>query len=138
MATRLAVQMAPLMAGAIYKGLISGTADLLQPLTDPAHAHAILSYVRDSYFRFNGRAFWRPPVGVVLVGDASDIGGGAFTATGELSTPILISFTPEQIAACATHEFHSTAREIYVACQAIRCLVERLGPQLRKKNAFAT
>ncbi len=111
MATRLAVQIAPLMAGSIYKGIISGQDDLLAPLVNPETAVLILSHIRDTYFKYNGRAFWRPPTGVVLVGDASDIGGGAFVATGELETPFLLSFTPAQIQACQSHEFHSTSRE---------------------------
>ena len=45
MATRLAVQIARLMVGSIYKGLISGQDDLLAPLTNPDTAVLILSLI---------------------------------------------------------------------------------------------
>lgn len=95
MANRLPVQIASLMAGSIYKkGLISGQANLLAPLTDPKAAALVLSHICATYFKYNGRFFWLPPAGVVLVGDASDICLGAFVPNWELDTPFLLSFTP--------------------------------------------
>ena len=130
MATRLAVPLAPLLSRHIYI-LMCGNKSLQDIVPDPTLALHVLQYLKDTYAKYNGCAFWKPPGGVVFAGDAGEYGAGGFTVTGEVSAPFVFSFTPEQLQAVATHEFHSTAREIYCVMLSVLALVDTIPDQLR-------
>ena len=130
MATRLAVPLAPLLSRHIYL-LMRNNQSLQSIVPDPDLALHVLRYLHDTYARYNGKAFWKPPGGIVFAGDAGEYGAGGFTVTGEVARPFVFSFTPEQLQAVATHEFHSTAREIYCVMLSVMALIETIPDQLR-------
>ena len=130
MATRLAVPLAPLLSRHIYL-LMRNNQPLRDIVPSPDLALPVLRYLRDTYAKYNGCAFWKPPGGVVFAGDAGEFGAGGFTVTGEVAQPFVFSFSPEQLAAVATHEFHSTAREIYCVMLSVTALVAEIPDQLR-------
>ena len=130
MATRLAVPLAPLLSRHIYL-LMSGNKCLADIVPDPSLALPVLQYLKDTYAKYNGHAFWKPPGGVVFAGDAGEFGAGGFAVTGEVQRPFVFSFTLEQLEAVKTHEFHSTAREVYCIMLSVLSLVETIPDQLR-------
>ena len=67
----------------------------------------------------------------MFAGDAGEYGAGGFTVTGEVARRFVFSFTPEQLQAVATHEFHSTAREIYCVMLSVIALIENIPDQLQ-------
>ena len=123
MSTVLANPLAPLLCADLFESL--RTDDWDAPLADTQDIHTRLTFLAEQLQAHNGAAFWQRPGGMVFAGDAGEAGAGGFTVTGELPHPIQISYTPEQQAAIASHEYHSTAREVDMVLCAVTVLLER-------------
>lgn len=93
-----------------------------------------LEYLRVAVPKYNGTNFWKASSGMVFCGDAGDYGAGGSMLTGEITGPVLISYTPEQLEAVRTHHFHSTAREIFMVWVAVQVIMPLVGNRLRRRK----
>ena len=123
-AARLAVHVAPLLCWELFQEVSrrAKANDLTPPPLSEALAGA-LQFAATALRKYNGSRFWKRLGGLVFAGDAGEMGAGGFDVEGNLPAPMQISYTEEQTKQIATHEFHSTAREILNVLHAYRCLL---------------
>jgi hypothetical protein len=125
-AARPALHMSLLFCRALFHAISEQASwDSLFPCT--AAIRETLQYWLDHLESSNGAKSWRPlrRSRLVIAGDASKLGFGAWTPHAEWPADMAISFTPEQMAAVATHAFSSTARELECLYLSIRVALEQ-------------
>ena len=123
--TRLAIPVAPLLCWELHKG-VAARGDGGRVLKDVASVKAALRFMRDHLDEWNGACFWKKQGGLVFSGDAGEMGSGGVSLTGDLEKPIQVSYTADQLRRLATHEFHSTIREVLNVLSTIQCLVQQI------------
>ena len=112
-AARPALHMSLLFCRELFRAISEQiTWDSLFPYTTAVRE--TLQFWLDNLESSYGAKSWTPQhrSRLVIAGDASKLGFGAWTPNAEWPADLAISFTPEQIAAVATHTFSSTAREL--------------------------
>ena len=130
-AARLAVRLAPMLCWSLHKEAPALVADI-QAGDSRAEEYLrdILSFVRAHLEECNGSAFWQQPTGMVVAGDAGEMGSGSFLVwPAGLGVPAMqTSFTSEEMRQIESHEYHSTRREVDNILATLRWIVQ--SPQL--------
>lgn len=114
-AARLAIRLAPMLCWSLHKEAPALVAEIQAGgVGAEEHLRGILSFIRAHLEQCNGSAFWQQPTGMVVAGDAGEMGSGSFLVwPADLGVPAMqTSFTAEQMSQIESHEYFSTRREV--------------------------
>lgn len=125
-----AIRLAKLYCRVLYNCMKGAISDWDKEFTSPEELLLTMSWVAQQLPGWNGLS-WKKSTEVLLVaGDYSSTHGyAAFTPYGELSEPIVVSLTPEELEAISTHSLSSTYGELKAIYHTLDVLVT-LHPHL--------
>ena len=121
LACTLAVDIAPLLARGLYLAMVGkGQWDQLRPSSKELRSQ--LRWCVSMLQRYNGTRLIKREASLIIVGDASDVGAGAFTPNGELQqaglgNKFLSTWNLEQLRLLREAAFSSTVREVLTLLQ---------------------
>lgn len=102
--------MAPLYTRKLFQAM-SGSEGWDLPVEDSTIAVPDLQYWLDNLDRCNGKTWLKRLQYIRIVGDASNVGFGAFTPHGELPSPMVVSFDATEIDRMEHNQLSSVLRE---------------------------
>ena len=114
-AVRLAVRVAPLLCRSLHKEAPAWMAALQhEPEAASQCLKQTLQFIVAHLEECNGSDFWEQPTGLVIAGDAGDMGSGSFVVwpKGLGIPPMQTSYTEQEMAGIADYSHHSTLREV--------------------------
>ena len=124
---RLAIRLAPLLCWRLHKEAPSlvraiggGSEEAAEELT------RILDFIKVHVCECNGSTFWQQPTGMVVAGDAGEMGSGSHLVwPRDLGVPPMqTSFTEEEMRQIDDHEYYSTLREVANVLETLKWVTE--------------
>lgn len=121
-----ALRLSRLYARVLYNCMKGVTTDWDKQMLTPAELLDTMTWLASQLPQWNGLSWAESRETLLMAGDYSSTHGyAAFTPYGELSTPIVISLTEEELAFIAANKFSSTKGELTAIFQALSVLTEQ-------------
>ena len=126
-AVRLAVRVAPLLCWSLHKEAPAWVQALrVEPGPAAECLHHTLDFILAHLEECNGTGFWELPTGLVIAGDAGDMGSGSHVVwpKGLGLPPMQTSYTEQEMAGIEDHSHHSTLREVVNVRSSVEWVVQ--------------